>query len=46
VRRAFLLGDGQSNRKVWIENRLRDLAEIFALAVAVFAIKVCRWATT
>jgi hypothetical protein len=46
VRRAFLLGEGQSNRKVWIQNRLGELAKIVALAVAGFAIRVCRWATT
>jgi REP element-mobilizing transposase RayT len=38
VRRAFLLGEGENDRKVWIENRLRELAEIFSLAVAGFAI--------
>jgi hypothetical protein len=38
VRRAFLLGEGKGDRKLWIENRLRELAEIFSLAVAGFAI--------
>ena len=33
VRRAFLLGEGPTDRKVWIESRLRELAEIFAVAV-------------
>ena len=28
VRRTFLLGEGHDDRKVWIENRLRVLAEI------------------
>jgi hypothetical protein len=38
VRRAFLLGEGENDRKVWIENRLREPAEIFSLAVAGFAV--------
>jgi hypothetical protein len=38
VRRAFLLGEGESDRKVWIENRLRLLAEILSLGVGGFAI--------
>jgi hypothetical protein len=38
VRRAFLLGDGQDNRKVWIEHRLHELAEISAIAVGGFAV--------
>jgi hypothetical protein len=29
VQRAFLLGDGKGDSKLWIENRLRELAEIF-----------------
>jgi hypothetical protein len=33
VRRAFLLGEGPGNRKQWIENRVEELAEIFAIAV-------------
>jgi len=33
VRRALLLGEGPSNRKEWIERRLQELAEIFAVAV-------------
>ena len=28
VRRAFLLGDGDHNRKEWLENRLEELPEI------------------
>jgi len=28
VRRAFLLGEGESNRNVWIEKRLEELAQI------------------
>ena len=38
VRRAFLLGEGMHDRKSWIEHRLEELAEIFAMAVAGFAI--------
>jgi len=33
VRRAFLLGEGANDRKLWIDNRLRELSEIFFLAV-------------
>ena len=38
VRRAFLLGEGMHDRKSWIEYRLEELAEIFSVAVAGFAI--------
>ncbi len=38
VRRAFLLGEGHLDRKEWIERRLRELAEIFSIAVGGFAI--------
>ena len=38
VRRAFLLGEGPINRKEWIENRLEELAEIFAVAVGGFSV--------
>ena len=38
VRRAFLLGDGDKNRKEWIENRLEELSEIFAVAVGGFSV--------
>ena len=38
VRRAFLLGEGDQNRKDWIENRLEELAEIFAVAVGGFSV--------
>ncbi len=38
VRRAFLLGEGHLDRKEWIERRLRELAEIFSVAVGGFAI--------
>ena len=37
VRRAKLLGEGQ-DRKEWIENRLKELAEIFGVSVAGFAV--------
>jgi hypothetical protein len=38
VRRAFLLGEGDYNRKEWIENRLEELAGIFAVAVGGFSV--------
>ncbi len=38
VRRAFLLGDGPHDRKGWIENRLEELAQIFAIAVGGFSV--------
>ncbi len=38
VRRAFLLGEGPLNRKEWIENRVKELAEIFALSVGGFSV--------
>ncbi len=38
VRRAFLLGEGDKNRKEWIENRLEELADVFAVAVGGFAV--------
>jgi hypothetical protein len=38
VRRAFLLGEGDQNRQEWIENRLEELAEIFAVAVGGFSV--------
>src|SRR6185437_10047649 len=38
VRRAFLLGEGTCDRKLWIEHRLQELAEIFAISVAGFAV--------
>ncbi len=37
VRRAFLLGEGPDDRKVWIDGRLRELAEIFSLSVGGFS---------
>jgi hypothetical protein len=38
VRRAFLLGEGTANRKLWIERRLEELAQIFSISVAGFAV--------
>ena len=38
VRRAFLLSEGPLNRKEWIENRLKELAEIFAISVGGFSV--------
>ncbi|MGO8898162.1 MAG: hypothetical protein ACLQU5_07410 [Isosphaeraceae bacterium] len=38
VRRAFLLGEGMHDRKSWIEHRPEELAEIFSVAAAGFAI--------
>jgi hypothetical protein len=38
VRKAFLLGEGDNNRKEWLENWLEELAEVFAVAVGGFAV--------
>jgi hypothetical protein len=38
VRRAFLLGEGAHNRKQWLEDRLEELADIFAVAVGGFSV--------
>jgi REP element-mobilizing transposase RayT len=38
VRRAYLLGDKEHNRKEWIESRLQELAGCFAVAVAGFSV--------
>ena len=38
VRKAFLLGEGDHNRKEWLENRLEELAGIFAVAVGGFSV--------
>jgi hypothetical protein len=38
VRRAFLLGEGTANRKQWIEDRLRELADIFAISIGGFSV--------
>ena len=37
-RRAFLLGEGSHDREGWIENRLEELAQIFAIAVGGFSV--------
>jgi hypothetical protein len=33
-----LLGEGDSDRKVWIDRRLRELAEIFSILVGRFSV--------
>ena len=38
VRRAFLLGEGKLDRKEWIENRIKELAEIFAVGIGGFSV--------
>ncbi len=38
VRKASLLGEGDDNRKEWLESRLEELADIFAVAVGGFAV--------
>ena len=38
VRRAFLLGDEHQDRKSWIEHRLQELADIFAISVGGFSV--------
>ena len=38
VRRAYLLGDEEHNRKEWIESRLEELANCFAVAVGGFSV--------
>jgi hypothetical protein len=38
VRRAFLLAEGSTNRKEWIENRIKELAEIFAVGIGGFSV--------
>ncbi len=38
VRRAFLLGEGLDDRKLWIERRLKELADIFSIAVGGFSV--------
>jgi hypothetical protein len=37
VRTAFLLGEGDDDRREWLENRLEELANIFAVAVGGFS---------
>ena len=38
VRRAFLLGEGEFDRKEWIDRRVKELAEIFAVSVGGFSV--------
>jgi hypothetical protein len=38
VRKAFLLGEGDKNRKEWLQNRLEELADVFAVAVGGFSV--------
>ena len=38
MRRAFLLGEGPHDRKGWIENRVEELAQVFAIAVGGFSV--------
>ena len=38
VRLAFLLGEGEFNRKEWLENRLEELADIFAIGIGGFSV--------
>ena len=38
VRRAILLGEGPDGRKLWIERRLRELAEIFGVPAGAFSV--------
>ena len=38
VRRALLLGEGLLDRKEWVEDRIEELAEIFAVGVGGFSV--------
>ena len=38
VRGAFLLGDGLLDRKQWVEDRIDELAKIFAVGVGGFSV--------
>ncbi len=38
VREACLLGEGEDDRKKWLENRLEELADVFAVAVGGFSL--------
>ena len=38
VRRAFLLGEGDFDRKDWIDHRVKELGEIFAVSVGGFSV--------
>ena len=38
VRRAFLLGEGLLDRKQWVEDRIEELAQIFAIGIGGFSV--------
>jgi REP element-mobilizing transposase RayT len=38
VRRAFLLGEGEGDRKQWINDRIEELAQIFSINVGGFSV--------
>ncbi|MFI5460947.1 MAG: transposase [Isosphaerales bacterium] len=38
VRQAFLLAEGTFDRKEWIEDRLEELAQVFAVGVGGFSV--------
>jgi hypothetical protein len=38
VRRAFLLGEGESDREVWIGRRLHEIAGIFSMSVGGYSV--------
>jgi len=38
VRKAFVLGEGDNDRRDWLENRLEELADVFAVAVGGFSV--------
>ena len=38
VRRAFLLAEGTLDRKQWLEHRLEELAQVFAVSLAGFTV--------
>ncbi len=38
VRRAFLLGEGANDRKLWIDKRIEELSQIFSIAVGGFSV--------
>lgn len=38
VRRAFLCGDSFEHRREWVENRILELASVFAIDVAAYAV--------
>ncbi len=38
VGRAFLLGEGENDRKLWIDHRLEEIAGIFSIAVGGFSV--------